>query len=111
MAYDDAPKLLKDFLFYLDVVNGKSSKTIYEYYLDLRFFLRYIKKHKFKLNDEIDSIFLDGWTEGFNYISSGNSDGNEYIEEYIYINSPENYIGSIWTIGFWEGYNDYKLNK
>lgn len=56
MAYDDAPKLLKDFLFYLDVVNGKSSKTIYEYYLDLRFFLRYIKKHKFKLNDEIDSI-------------------------------------------------------
>lgn len=62
-------------------------------------------------NDEIDSIFLGGWTEGFNYISSGNSDDNEDVEEYIYINSPENYVGSIWTIGFWEGYNDYKSNQ
>lgn len=56
MAYDDVPKLLKDFLFYLDVVNGKSQKTIYEYYLDLRFFLKFIKKHKYNLIDEISNV-------------------------------------------------------
>ena len=42
MAYDDAPKHLKDFLFYLDVISGKSQKTVYEYYLDLRFFLKFM---------------------------------------------------------------------
>ena len=58
MAYDDAPKLLKDFLFYLDVVNGKSPKTIYEYYLDLRFYLKYIKKRKLNLKQDINDVVI-----------------------------------------------------
>lgn len=59
MVYDDSPKLLKDFLFYLDVVNGKSQKTIYEYYLDLRLFFKFLKKHRYKLDAEIDSVAIN----------------------------------------------------
>lgn len=58
MAYDDVPRLLKEFLFYLDVVNGKSEKTIYEYYIDLRFYLRFIKKLKNNLTDELSEISI-----------------------------------------------------
>ena len=41
--YDDAPQYLKDFLVYMQVIRGKSEKTVYEYYLDLHTFLRYLK--------------------------------------------------------------------
>ncbi len=40
-AYD-APPLLRDFLVYIATIKGKSEQTAYEYYLDLRFFLRYL---------------------------------------------------------------------
>lgn len=56
MAYDDIPRTLRDYLFYLDVVSGKSHNTVYEYYLDLRNYLRFLKKNKLKLNSEIDEI-------------------------------------------------------
>lgn len=38
----DAPPLLRDFLIYISTIKGKSERTAYEYYLDLRFFLRYL---------------------------------------------------------------------
>ena len=41
-AYD-APPLLRDFLAYISTIKGKSDRTAYEYFLDLRFFLRYLK--------------------------------------------------------------------
>lgn len=44
-AYD-APPVLRDFLIYISTIRGKSDKTAYEYYLDLRFFLRYWKHAK-----------------------------------------------------------------
>jgi site-specific recombinase XerD len=42
--YDqDCPRILKDFLGYHETIKGQSSKTISEYYLDLRMFLRVMK--------------------------------------------------------------------
>jgi site-specific recombinase XerD len=42
--YDqDSPRILKDFLGYHETIKGQSSKTISEYYLDLRMFLRVMK--------------------------------------------------------------------
>ena len=41
--YSDAPQLLKDFLMYHETIKGQSKKTVSEYYLDLRMFLRFIK--------------------------------------------------------------------
>lgn len=39
----DAPSILRDFLVYISTIRGKSDRTAYEYYLDLRLFLRYLK--------------------------------------------------------------------
>lgn len=41
--YTDCPQILRDFLTYHENIKGQSSKTISEYYLDLRMFLRFIK--------------------------------------------------------------------
>jgi len=41
--YLDCPRILRDFLTYHETIKGQSPKTISEYYLDLRMFLRFIK--------------------------------------------------------------------
>ena len=41
--YMDCPHILRDFLTYHETIKGQSAKTISEYYLDLRMFLRFIK--------------------------------------------------------------------
>ena len=41
--YTDCPQILRDFLTYHETIKGQSQKTISEYYLDLRMFLRFIK--------------------------------------------------------------------
>ena len=41
--YSDCPIILRDFLAYHETIKGQSQKTISEYYLDLRMFLRFIK--------------------------------------------------------------------
>lgn len=39
-----APPLVRDFLTYISTIRGKSAQTAHEYFLDLRMFLRYIKR-------------------------------------------------------------------
>lgn len=41
--YSDCPQVLRDFLSYHETIKGQSPKTISEYYLDLRMFLRFLK--------------------------------------------------------------------
>ena len=41
--YTDCPQVLRDFLTYHETIKGQSQKTISEYYLDIRMFLRFIK--------------------------------------------------------------------
>ena len=41
--YSDCPQILRDFLTYHENTKGQSPRTISEYYLDLRMFLRFIK--------------------------------------------------------------------
>ena len=56
--YDDAPQVLKEFLVYMESILGRSPKTVSEYYLDLRTFLRYMaRKARF-------TSFLLGCYEG-----------------------------------------------
>ncbi len=43
---DEAPEVIRDFLSYHEVVRGHSQKTIDEYYLDLRTFLRFLKRKR-----------------------------------------------------------------
>ena len=41
--YQDCPLVLRDFLAYHESIKGQSPRTIDEYYLDLRMFLRFMK--------------------------------------------------------------------
>lgn len=43
MYYSDCPKELKDFLFYIETIQGSSPNTVNGYYIDLKSFYRYIK--------------------------------------------------------------------
>ena len=42
IRYVDCPQVLRDFLSYHETIKGQSQKTISEYYLDLRMFLRFM---------------------------------------------------------------------
>ena len=42
--FQDAPQVLRDFLSYHENIKGQSENTISEYYLDLRMFLRFMKR-------------------------------------------------------------------
>lgn len=53
------PEILKRFLVYLQTIKGKSPKTVYEYYLDIRMFFRFLKVNRGMVSsdtvfDEID---------------------------------------------------------
>ena len=50
---DSLPNVLNDYFGYLLTVKGKSPNTIAGYKVDLKLFLKYMKKSKFKLNDTI----------------------------------------------------------
>ena len=43
IKYKECPQILRDFLTYHENIKGQSPKTISEYYLDLRMFLRFVK--------------------------------------------------------------------
>ncbi|MDL2247721.1 tyrosine recombinase XerC [Bacteroides sp. OttesenSCG-928-J23] len=56
--FEDAPPVLRDFLFYMLTIRGRSPKTVDAYYIDLRTFLRYIRsiKDSNHLHTQFDEI-------------------------------------------------------
>lgn len=56
--YNDCPQILRDFLTYHENIKGQSPRTISEYYLDLRMFLRFIKlmRNDMPLNTPLEDI-------------------------------------------------------
>lgn len=56
--YTDCPAILRDFLAYHETIKGQSPKTISEYYLDLRLFLRFIKlmRNDMPIHTHLDEI-------------------------------------------------------
>lgn len=52
------PQILRSFLIYHETIKGQSEKTIQEYHLDLRMFLRFIKlmKHEMPYDTPLESI-------------------------------------------------------
>ncbi|MBQ9598908.1 MAG: tyrosine recombinase XerC [Clostridia bacterium] len=58
-TWDDCPFFLKDFLIYMQVIQGKSVNTVNEYYKDLKSFLRYLKCHLGKASlDDFENIII-----------------------------------------------------
>ena len=78
---DEAPEVIRDFLSYHEVVRGHSQKTIDEYYLDLRTFLRFLKRKRGLVSkstpfeeigiSDVDLAFLGSLTksEVYDYLS------------------------------------------
>jgi site-specific recombinase XerD len=81
----NAPQIIKDFLVYMEIIKGKSPKTVDEYYIDLRTFFRFMKKVKGLVSPSIEfinisiedldiklikSVTLSDIYEYMNYISS-----------------------------------------
>lgn len=58
---DEAPQVIKEYLFYLETIKLKSKKTVDEYYIDLRTFFRYLKKSRKLVTDdtEFENIKID----------------------------------------------------
>ncbi len=50
----DCPEILKRFLIYLQTIKGKSPKTVYEYFLDIRMFFRFLKKNRGLVSKDVD---------------------------------------------------------
>ena len=56
--YTDCPQILRDFLAYHENIKSQSPRTISEYYLDLRMFLRFIKlmRNDMPINTDLNII-------------------------------------------------------
>ncbi len=56
--YTDCPQILRDFLIYHETIKGQSPRTIDEYYLDLRMFLRFMKlmRNDMPIQTHLDEI-------------------------------------------------------
>ena len=56
--YADCPQILRDFLTYHENIKGQSPKTVSEYFLDLRLFLRFIRltRNGMSLKTDIEII-------------------------------------------------------
>lgn len=64
--YENAPKLLKDYLVYLQLVKNRSELTVLNYYTDLRSFFRYYKIRNGRASnapDEFRNISITDITE------------------------------------------------
>lgn len=58
---DEAPQVIKEYLYYLQTIRGKSQKTVDEYYIDLRTFFRFLKLRRKIVSDDVefDNIKID----------------------------------------------------
>ena len=56
--FTDCPQILRDFLTYHENIKGQSPRTISEYYLDIRMFLRFIRlmRNDMPLNTPLEDI-------------------------------------------------------
>lgn len=51
---NDMPDYLRDFLFYLEIIKGRSFRTVDAYYIDIRTFLRFIKMQRSLVDSTIE---------------------------------------------------------
>ena len=53
-SYLDCPQVLRDYLFYLETIKGRSPRTVNGYYVDLRTFFRFLKVHRGLVKNDAD---------------------------------------------------------
>lgn len=57
-TYQDCPQVLREFLSYHETIKGQSKRTVSEYYLDIRMFLRFVKlmRNEFPVNTPLEDV-------------------------------------------------------
>ena len=55
---DEAPDIIKEYLFYMQTIKGRSEKTVDEYFLDLRTFFRFLKVKRKLSDNDFDEITI-----------------------------------------------------
>ena len=58
--YQDCPQILREFLSYHETIKGQSKRTVAEYYLDVRMFLRFVRlmRNELPVNTPLEDIPL-----------------------------------------------------
>ncbi len=88
--YQDAPLPLKDYLFYLLTIKGRSRLTVENYYLDLRTFLRFMKQFKGLADPKKEPEEIDISDLNYDFLESITlSDVYEFLH-YIYDDRDNN---------------------
>jgi site-specific recombinase XerD len=65
MKHEDTPAVLRDYLSYHETIAGHSEKTVDEYFLDLRLFLRFIVKQRNGLTVPIEEVSISSIDAAF----------------------------------------------
>lgn len=57
-TYQDCPQVLREFLSYHETIKGQSRRTVSEYYLDIRMFLRFVKlmRNELPVNTPLEDV-------------------------------------------------------
>ena len=90
--YSDVPQILRNYLYFMIVIKGKSPNTVREYYYDLRLFFRFIHASVNNISfNEINKVNLDDFDENLlkqislndlyefmAYINNSHSDNDNY---------------------------------
>ncbi|NLL92253.1 MAG: tyrosine recombinase XerC [Ruminococcaceae bacterium] len=86
MNYNDAPEIIKEFLFYCRTIKNRSPRTVQGYYLDLRTFFRFLKFKKFNLPDDTEFSKIDIRDLDIEFLSKvSRIDIYEYLQYVTYV--------------------------
>ena len=80
---DDCPDFLRDFLFYMETIKGRSVRTVDGYYLDLRSFLRFLLIKNHCVNESLDYAEIKISDASFDLVKNANRlDAMEFLAEF-----------------------------
>ena len=79
----DCPDFLKEFLFYMETIKGRSSRTVDGYYLDIRSFIRFLMIKNNLVSSEIDYTNIKIASADFLLIKNATRiDAMEFLSEF-----------------------------
>lgn len=55
---EENPDFLNEYIFYMKIIKGSSEQTVNEYYIDIRLFLKYIKKSKNNIKSDLEDVSI-----------------------------------------------------
>lgn len=80
---DDCPDYLRDFLFYLETIKGRSSRTVDGYYIELRSFLRFLLLKNHLVDDTLPYSEIKIKNADFDLIRNATRlDAMEFLAEF-----------------------------